>query len=294
MVKPSGYLWLVFYAVITLSSPAWASGIFVEVDSSAPWHVTQKSEYVEETDVDSQNGNFSVGKSSLSFKKEYKYSNGLPVDLTFSIDHYVIHDDTAVDLPASLQSKGVMVGTKLPMPFVKNKRFFIGVDSGAYFQSAKDHGFDSSTFRSKSRVFGIYKQGEFVFVAGVRIQPEYEENGMMPFVGFQYILNDQWSFHFLSNEPYIAYHLNDRVTLMCKTGGYFDEFEVAEGGRKGEIVKVTEAHAGLGVAYEAGDNVSVEADIGWAFARKYEYLKNGGKITPDDGLYAGVTFKLKF
>ena len=271
-----------------------AENIFIELDSSAPWHVTPRADYVFETGVKAQSGDFSVGRTGISLKKEYRHSSGMPVDLTISVDQYFLHDETAVDLPASLQSKGLMLGTKIPMPFVQGEHFFLAVNSGLYFQSAGHHAFHSGTVRSKNRISGIYKKEKLILAAGVMLQPDYEDSDVVPFAGFQYMMNDQWSFHFLSHEPYIAYRFNEQVTFRCTMGGYRDEFETAQGARKGDIVRISELHAGLGIDYVISDAVRLQADAGWAFARKYEYLKNGGKVVPDDGLFLGFALKMKF
>jgi len=288
------FCWCATIVVMT-AMPSFAGGIFVELDSSQPWHITQKSDYVVESDVDAQDGNFSVGRTALSIKKEYKYPNGLPVDLTFSIAQYYLHDETTVDLPASLQSKGITLGTKMPMPFVTDDRFFIGLDTGAYFQTAKEHNFDSSAFRSKNRIYGIFKENDqFVFVAGGMYQTDYEDMALMPFVGFQYILNDQWSFHFLSDEPSVNYRLNERATVKWQFGAYRDEFEVVSGARKGEIVKITDLHTALGFDYEIREGITFQVSAGWAFNRSYEYLNDGGKVVPDNNFFFGYVFKMFF
>lgn len=288
------FLWLLFL-IFEISSAGLASGIFVELDSSAPWHITQRSEHVFKSDAESQEGDFTISRTFLGLKKECKCKNGLPIDFSFSLGHYYVKDGTAVDLPSSLQSKGMGLGTKMPMPFVGGDPFFIGLDLGGYFQSAKEHDFDSRSFRVKSRLYGIYKSNDkFVFVAGTMWRPGYEDQAVMPFAGLKYIMNDHWSFHFLSDEPSINYKFNEQMTIKCQFRWYRDEFEVVSGGRKGDIVKISEMHTGLGLDYDINDDISVQSDIGWAFARKYEYLKNGGKVVPEGSLFFGAKLNIKF
>ena len=291
------FRFLSFFLVFVLcfSTVGSASGIFFELDSTSPWHVAQRSEYVPKRDAGSQDGSFAVGRELIEFKKEYKHKSGMPIDVSFVLDHYYLRDGTSVDLPASLQRKGMSVGVKVPMPFVESDCLFIGADLGPYFQSAGEHNFSSSAFRVKSKLYGIYKPSDrFIFVAGASWRTDYEDQALMPFAGIQYIMNDQWSLHFLSNEPFIAYQANERTVFKFKLVNYNDEFEVVSGARKGDIVKMNELHAGLGLGYDISDNVSVELDMGWAFARKYEYLQNGGKVAPDDGIFAGLKISAQF
>ena len=90
--------------------------------------------------------------------QEYKFDNGLPLEIGLDFNHYMIDDGTSVDLPASLQSKGLNIGTKFPMPYVDSEEWFVGVDLGVYFQTAKSHALHSSAFRSKNKIYGIYKK----------------------------------------------------------------------------------------------------------------------------------------
>jgi hypothetical protein len=187
------------------------------------------------------------------------------------------------------------VGVKFPMPFTESDRFFMGVDAGPYFQSAREHNFNSSSFRMKSKLYGIYKPSDrFVLVGGTLWRTDYEDQAVMPFAGLQYIMNDQWSIHFLSNDPFIAYQIDERTALKFQITNYSDEFEVVSGARKGDIVKMNELHAGLGLNYDISDSASIETTVGWAFARKYEYLKAGGKVSPEDGMFVGLKLSAQF
>lgn len=286
--------WVLFFSTPLLAQ---SSPQFNRPGSSTPLVVSQKSRHVLSADVHAQEGRFSIGKTGLTLKKQYTFENGLPVEFSFLLDHYFLDDRTATDLPASLQSKGVNVGTKFPMPFVEGNRFFVGVDVGAYVQTAKSHGFYGDALRAKSLVYGIYRdsdQKRLILIAGVMARPGYDDSVVLPFAGFFYAINDQWSLNFLSNEPFIAYRLNEKTTVKWQFDGYHDEFDVMSGARKGDVVKISEFHAGMGVEYQMTEDVYVQLSGGWAFNREYEYIKNGGKVVPDDGFFVGYTLKTKF
>jgi len=292
--KVSGFLMMFIFLspLAVFSAPQ-----FYSAGSSGPLTVTQKTDYVFKTGVQSQDGHFFIGKTGLNLKKQYRLDNGLPLEFAVSLDHYVLQDRTTVDLPASLQSKGLSVGTKFPMPFVADDRIFLGLDAGPYFQTAKDHDFSSDAFRFKSRIYGIYKDkdnDQLIFAAGIMADSGYEDRVVTPFAGFTYIVNDRWSLNFLSNEPAVIYRMNDRMTWKGMFSIWRDEFEVVSGARKGDIVKMSEFHAGIGMEYQVSSGVSFQVSGGWAFNRKYEYLKNGGKVIPDDGFFLGYCLKAKF
>jgi len=263
----------------------------------SPWAVSQQTDYVFERKVHAQEGRFLIGRAGLSLKREYRFENGLPLEFFLGWDHFAIYDRTPVDLPASLQSKGLSIGTKIPMPFVEDKRFFLGLDAGSYFQTAKDHGFDRDAFRMKSRIYGIYREQEkarLILAAGVMVYSGYEDQTVLPFIGFKYDLNDRWSVNFLSNEPFIAYRMNDRTRWKWQLGGYRDEFEVVSGSRKGDVVKINEFHAAMGFEHDFLNGMRFEILGGWAFNRKYEYHKTAGKVVPEDGAFIGYAFKASF
>lgn len=265
--------------------------------STEPLVVSQKLDYGFQDGVQSQAGEFSVARAGVNLKKQYKVKDVLPVEFSFALEHYMIHDDTSVDLPASLESKGASLGTKFPMPFVEDDRFFIGLDAGPYFQTAKNHDVDSDAFRFHSRVYGIYrdkKQGRLILAAGMMVYSGYEDRAILPFAGFQYAINDRWDLNFLSNEPFVAYHINEKTTWKWKFGGYHDEFEVISGARKGDVVKIDEFHTGMGIEHSISDDIRFEVSGGWAFNRKYEYLKGGGKVVPDNGVFIGYTLRAEF
>jgi len=262
-------------------------------DASSPWEIAQTQDFVAATDVSDQEGDVSIARTGLRLKKVYKHPVGLPLEVSASADHYLIHDGTQVDLPPSLQSKGLTVGTKFPMPFMEGRRFFLGFDTGAYWQTAQDHALHSGSFRSKNKFYAAFRKGQTVMAAGAIVRPGYEE-ALIPFAGFQYVLNENWSVHFLSDEPSVAYRVNDRLTMRCLLSGYHDEFEVTRGSRQGDVVKLQEWHAGLRADYAVSRTVQIQVMTGWAFGRVYEYLENGGKVVADDGIVMGFNVRAEF
>lgn len=291
------FLWglVVAGSAVVFASELYAADRFLQMDPTSPWQVTQETGTALASDAAGQEGDFSVGRAGLNVQREYKLKNGMPIDLGFSVQQYWIDDGTSVDLPASLQSKGMRVGAKMPMPFTANSHLFLGADTGAYFQTAQDHAFHSSGFRSKSRVYGIWKENDdLILVAGTMIRTDYENGSVMPFAGFKYVMNDRWSFLFLSDEPSVVYRVDERTQLKLQLGMYRDEFEVTSGGRKGDVVGVNEFHAGLGLDYQWTKAIASQVTVGWAFGRKYEYLQNEAKVSPDDTLFLGYVIRAEF
>ncbi len=281
--------------VIVACGSMTASAAQEAADSANPWKVQQRAEHILKTDAAAQTGGLGVWISSLSVKRELKLENGLPIDLGFSVTHYHVSDSTPVDLPASLESKGITVGTKFPVPFVTDDRFFIGLDTGAFYQTASDHACPSAAFRSKNRAYLIFRRGpETIWVAGVRYTTDYEDRSTMPFIGVRHRFNENWSIDFLSDRPQVRYQADARTVIFAEIVPTQDEFEVVDGSRRGNIVQVRDLRAGLGVRRSINADVEISLMAGWAFSRQYEYLQGGGKVVPEDGIYAGYALSAKF
>ncbi|HSA31559.1 MAG TPA: DUF6268 family outer membrane beta-barrel protein [Candidatus Omnitrophota bacterium] len=266
-----------------------------QADEARSWKLHQSTSYAFERDARSQSGGLSVGITSFKLDKEYKFDNGMPLDLGIDIDHYMIHDTTAADLPPSLQSKGVTAGIKIPMPFTENEQWYMGLSTGAYFQTAGNHAFPSSSFRSKNRVYGIYKPSDaLILVAGVGYNPDYEDNTVLPFLGIKYRFNERWTLRALSTQPSLAYQMNDKTELRLEGSIHTDEFEVNDGVRKGDIVKVSDYRVGLGASYQFNEDWKLSSGAGLALGGQYEYLQNGGKVALDRGFYLSYALTWKF
>ena len=284
------------FSAVFFTSPLFASPMRPQgVQGFGKLRVQQNGAHVFKTDVQSQDGRFAISNAGLRLSNAYTFENRLSLDASLSVDHYVLRDSTAVGLPSSLQSKGFSVGTKIPMPFLQNGRLFLGLDAGPYFQTAREHDFSSDALRMKSRVYGIYRDREdFVFVAGVMVYSGYEDKTAMPFAGVRYVINERWTIHALSQEPFVEYQLTEKTAVKWLFGGFRDEFEVASGARKGDVVKINEFHAGMGLEHAFTTDARLQVSAGWSFNRKYEYMKTGGKVVPEDGVFIGWMMRAAF
>jgi hypothetical protein len=245
--------------------------------------------------IRAQEGNFSISKTGLRVNNTYTFENGLPLEYSLTFDHYKLNDSSVVKLPSSLQSKGMNLGTKIPMPFLPKGRVFLGIDAGTSLQTANDHGFYSDSLRFNSRLTGIYRRGQdLIMAAGVMIRSGYDSRPVIPFIGFRYMLNERWTINALSMEPSVVYRLTDKTALKWLFSGYRDEFEVNGGTRDGQIVTISEFHAGISIEHDVTEDMRFQVSSGWAFNRKYEYSNNGGKIVPDDGILIGWSLKAAF
>ncbi len=295
-MKNSVFCAAVFGMVLFNSAAVHAAGFAgLQLKSSQSWNMSHSTSYAFSRDAQAQAGDLTVAVTSLNMTKEYKFENGMPLDLGVDVQQYFINDTTTVDLPPSLQRKGLTAGVKFPMPFVEGEHWFMGVSTGAYFQTAQEHAFPSAAFRSKNRVYGIYKSSDdFILVGGFGYNVDYEDLEVVPLIGIKYKFNDQWTLNALSTNPNLAYQVDEKTELRLEAFIYRDEFEVSDGARKGDVIKVSDYRAGFGISHELSEEVSIGANVGWALAGRYEYLHNGGKVALDNGAYVAYNVSWKF
>lgn len=289
--------WIVSVGMVCVMTSGAHAAILgtIKLDSSKPWEMSHFASYAFARDASAQAGDLSVAMTSLKMVKECEFDNGMPLDVGVDFNQYLLDDTTGVDLPSSLQSKGLTAGVKFPMPFVEGDEWFMGVSTGAYFQTVKDYAFPSSTFRSKNRVYGIYKRSaDLIAVGGVGYNTDYEDQDVVPLVGIKYQFNERWVLNALSLNPNLAYQMNEKTELRLEGMIYSDEFEVTEGARKGDIVSISDYRVGLGVTHEFSDGLKAGLSAGWTLGGTYEYLRNGGKVVVGDGIYAAYNVSWKF
>ncbi|MFH1093566.1 MAG: hypothetical protein V1739_05350 [Candidatus Omnitrophota bacterium] len=217
--------------------------------------------------------------------------NQIPIDLDAGFRQYNV-DDSSVDLPDSLKSKSIRLGVRLPAPFTQRRDLFMGLDFMPSWNSAADHGFADEAFRFNFSTSLIFRQSEkFIAAYGVWFRPQYE-NSVVPFLGVRYKPNEKLSFNFLSSEQSISYRITDKTKVSLELDFLSSEFEVTAGTRKGEVVRIRDLEAGLGLEHDFNQSVQGVLSVGIAFNQKYEYLNAAQKVSPQDSLYAGYRFNV--
>ncbi len=256
--------------------------------------VSYKARYIKQSDVKNRSGDFSLGRTCVSFKNSYELFDTIPVDVGIGLKQFIVNDDSDVDLPNTLQSRDIRLGIRFPASFLKMERLFMGLDLLPSWSSAGDHDFASEAFRFNFAGSLIFRESEkFIVACGVWVRPEYR-NKLVPFCGLIYRPNDKLLFNFLSSEPSVSYKMTDKTKIMLELSFLASEFEVTQGTRNGEIVRISDLEAGVGLEHAFNEFFKGALSIGFAFDQKYEYYSAEEKVSPEDSLYAGYRFDLRF
>jgi len=259
--------------------------------------VMTKDRYTFASSVDHMSGRVSVNQSDFEVKYETKVFGKLPVSAWFDYKHLDINENIPVDLPASLQGRRFGVGTKLPVPFLNSKEYFIGIDvmPSWYSDSAS---LTSSSFRLPFRTYLIYNPIDtltdtFVLIAGAQIDVK-AETPVIPVIGFNFQPNDRLEFHLASDEPTITYKLDNHWAIFTEYKPTFDEYGITRTSQKGVVLRVREVIFGGGIKFKINDWLDASLSSGLNAWRQFSYPDNAGKADVNNAPYIKARFSMIF
>jgi len=256
--------------------------------------INNKTRLIKASEAENSSGKFSLNRTSLSLNSTYLLCDTLPVDLGFKIVHFSVDDNSAVGLPKTLQEKAVNLGVRFPAPFTKSKNTFMGLNVMPSWSSAGKHDFNDENFQVNFIASLIYRESnDFIIAYGMWLRPEYG-NVVLPFLGIFYRATDRLTFNVISAQPSISYKISDKTKALIEFDFLSHEFEVAQGYRKQETVRISDWEVGLGLEHDFSKTVRGLVSIGWVFEQKYEYLNSEKAVSPEDSLYAGYKISIKF
>ncbi len=266
--------------------------VIADMDPDTSTELIARSRHIYKTDVDAVTGQIAVNESQFGFAQNFEIDR-LPVTAGFKIKHIDINENIPTNLPSELVGKELQLGVKLPAPWLDSDHYFVGVD---IFPSmyTDDWDYKASAFRIPFRTYLIYKETEdLIWVAGILVRPQYHTS-VLPVLGLIYRPNDRLSFNLASDDPNIAYKIDDKLTALAEFGLVTDEYEVTRGNQNGVVLKYSELSAGGGFKYDVTPNIQAKISIGAVFNRKIDYRDDVGKVHPDGGLYTDFKLSAKF
>ena len=278
---------LVFLVLVFLG----ITNLFAEEN---PFFVKFKTRFMLAADAQDQSGDIQLTKIKLRLGYQKELENGRPFYVTIGPDHYIADDSTAANIPDEFKSRGIRIGTEFDMPLVADDRYSWGWELNPTFQSAKKQSFDGETFRFNFSTFGKFKgDNDLVWVLGANVRPEYDLV-VLPIFGVNYKLNDKISLNLVSDEPNIAYLLNDDTKILLEFDYTLDEFEVTDDTNKGAILQMQDFATGVGVEHSFNNNFLASVGVGGVFNRILKFQNETGKAVLDDGLYLNVKMDARF
>ena len=246
------------------------------------------------SDVKADSGDILMVEARFNYDREFKIVGELPLVFSLNVTHINIDESVSVDLPAILISRGIGLGTKFPVPFMSDDRYFFGFDVFPTFKSADGYHLESHSMRVPFRSYFIFKQSdEFILAGGAEVRPLYDDE-ILPVLGLIYKPNDRLSFNLATRDPNIAYKLDDKNTVYLEMSHTLDEFEFTKGDMDGVIVKYQNTTAGFGLEHQFNKHIKGFISAGAVFNRKLEYINSPGKVAIENGPYVGFGVLGKF
>lgn len=255
--------------------------------------VVTKDRFTLESGVEHMSGEVSVNQTDLDVKYETKAFGKLPISVWFDYKHLDINENIPVDLPASLQGRRFGVGTKFPVPFVSDDKYFLAMDVMPSWYS-DDSSLTRSAFRLPFRTYLIYKPGEtFVFIAGAQIDVD-ADTPVVPVIGFNYQPDDRLGINLASTEPTVTYKLDNHWAVFAEYDAKLDEYVVTGAGQKGAVLKVREAAFGGGLKFRIEEWLDASLSTGLNMLRQFAYRDNVGKADVNSAPYIKARLSMKF
>jgi len=245
------------------------TGTTVSAGDDYPNDFSLRGKYIFSSDIKAQDGDIIILETKLILKHEFKVYEKLPIEISLRVKHINLFEDiNKVNVPETMKDRGLGIGTKLPVPFIDDDRFYMGFDVFPSFQTAVGHGLASQSFRIPFRSYLIYKESEeLIIVGGVKIRPEYETD-VLPLIGLLYKPNDKLSINFLSEDPNVSYQINDKTKVIWEFDYTTEEYEVTRKSEKGRVIQYYSASTGIGIEHQCKENIQVSAFVGGVFGRK--------------------------
>ncbi len=255
---------------------------------------SHKIRYIRKSDLKHGTGDFSLSRSQISLNSTYSLFQKIPVKLGIGLEQFNINNHSDVDLPDTLQSKNLKIGFRFPMSFTENNDLFLGFGILPSWNSASDHSLADEAFGLDYSASVIFLKSEkFITACGVWLRPGYK-NSLIPYFGFRYKPNERLTLNFLSSEPSIAYSITDQTKVLLEFAFLSKEFDVTSGARRGDVVRISDLEAGVGLEHAFNESFKGKLSLGLAFDQRYEYLDANQKVSPKNSLYGAYKFNLRF
>ncbi|MBM3249422.1 MAG: hypothetical protein FJZ09_01055 [Candidatus Omnitrophica bacterium] len=260
-------------------------------EEELPWDIDSYFRYMPSVDAQNQGGDVTLMRTEEDFNYTFKAFGRLPVEFSLNHEYISIDNTTAVRLPSHLSGLSLGIETTFPFFNVDKTYWRFAVNPSFY---SDDYSFDSSAFRIPVQTFLIHQPNDkLTLVAGVAVRPGYDSE-ILPILGFIYKANDRLTFNIVPKRPYVAYKLNDRLTLFGEGGFNFGEYQITKGIYKDQVLKYNDAYAGAGLQYKINNNIQASVSGGGTFGRYLRYRdKDTGKVELENGPYSEFRIEIK-
>lgn len=219
------------------------------------------------------------------FKKYY-------LQVGFDHDQFQFSRSNATLFPYSLTSDAAVIAISYWAGDEYNP--LLRLEPGVYY--TRDH-ITKNSFNLPFRVQGGIKVNEQLhLVLGVEIDP-FGSSIAFPIAGFNWEINDQFNVRAVFPKPRISYMPNKSLEFFLGgelTGGAYRNGPTRDRRTNNALVDYSDYRACLGMEYDFTKIISLEANLGWSFERRFNYFRAGPIYQAKGAPYAQLIFKFGF
>lgn len=219
------------------------------------------------------------------FKKYY-------LQVGFDHDQFQFSRSNATLFPYSLTSDAAVIA----ISYWAGDEYhpLLRLEPGVYY--TRDH-ITKNSFNMPFRVQGGIKVNEQLhLVLGVEIDA-FGSSIAFPIAGFNWQINDQFNVRAVFPKPRISYMPNKSLEFFLGgelTGGAYRNGPTRDRRTNNALLDYSDYRACLGMEYDFTKIVSLEANLGWSFERRFNYFRAGPVYKAKGAPYAQLDFKFAF
>jgi hypothetical protein len=219
------------------------------------------------------------------FKKYY-------LQVGFDHDQYQFSRSNATLFPDSLTSDAAIIA----ISYWSGDEYhpILKLEPGVYY--TRNH-ITKNSFNMPFRLQGGVKVNEQLhLVLGVEIDL-FGSAIAFPIAGFNWKINDQFNVRAIFPKPRLSYLPNKSLEFFLGgelAGGAYRNGPTTDRRTNNALLDYSEYRACLGIEYDFRKTVSLEANLGWSFERRFNYFRAGPVYQAKGAPYAQLGFKAAF
>jgi hypothetical protein len=243
---------------------------------------------------DAWSKDFELGyRMPISLPWPSRENGGWYLRLGARYQRYDFDNEGGLPIPNTLQSAAGVVALEY---LVDGRRaILLSAEPGVYFE----HEITSGAFDVPVKIaLPIELNDSFAFVVGASYAA-LRSYPILPIVGFNWRINDQWTIRAIPPDPRIIYAPSDKLNFWVGgelAGGSFrtDSREVHPSSLNGAVLTYSDWRVGAGITCRH-DFLTLEVSGGYSFDRKFDYYRVEKGFETDGGApYAAIEVQAAF
>lgn len=214
------------------------------------------------------------------------------LQIGFDHDQFQFSRSNATLFPYSLTSDAAVIA----ISYWSGDEYhpLLRLEPGVYY--TRNH-ITKNSFNMPFRVQGGVKVNDQLhLVLGVEIDP-FASSIAFPIVGVNWKVSDQFNVRAVFPKPRISYLPNKSLEFFIGgelTGGAYRNGPTRDRRTNNALLDYSDYRACLGMEYDFTKVISLEANLGWSFERRFNYHRAGPIYNAKGAPYAQLDFKFGF